>query len=132
MKRRPALIPLSREHHTALKLAKRIADTTAIGAQDELMKALPTLFAAELEPHFQSEEADLLPRLEAAGEHELVARTLAEHHAMRALCARLAEGDRASLSALGTALHDHVRFEERELFVSAEKVLPACYLDESS
>jgi len=129
MKRRPALLPLSREHHGALSLAHRIARAGEPAIIASLMESVAALFRRELEPHFQAEEADLLPRLAAAGEAALVARTLDEHRRLRTLAARIAEGDDASLKPFGAALHDHVRFEERELFVTAEQVLPADFLD---
>lgn len=125
MKRSPALLKLSREHHTALSLALRIERGDNAVA---LMADLPTIFRNELEPHFQEEENALLPRLQAAGEEALVSRTLAEHAQIRQLVAQIAGGDTASLQPFGELLRAHVRFEERELFVTAERVLPADYL----
>lgn len=124
MKRHPALLQLSREHHTALKLsldcrkAVLAADQAAMHA---LAGQMSSLFAAELEPHFQREEEELLPWLEAAGEHQLVARTLAEHAQLRSLAERIGRGDLGALEAFATALSDHVRFEERELFEKAQE-----------
>ena len=124
MKRHPALLQLSREHHTALKLsldcrkAVLAADQAAMNA---LAGQMSSLFAAELEPHFQREEEELLPWLEAAGEHLLVARTLAEHAQLRGLAERIGRGDQGALEAFATALSDHVRFEERELFEKAQE-----------
>ena len=124
MKRHPALLQLSREHHTALKLsldcrkAVLAADQAAMSA---LASQMSSLFAAELEPHFQREEEELLPWLEAVGEHQLVARTLAEHAQLRGLAERIGRGDRGALEAFATALSDHVRFEERELFEKAQE-----------
>lgn len=129
MKRSPALLKLSREHHTALSLALRIEKATDAAAQDILLATLPGLFRGELEPHFQEEEKALLPQLAQAGEAALVARTLEEHRQIRELVARMADGDRASLPAFGALLRAHVRFEERELFVTAQRVLPANYLE---
>ena len=130
MKRRPALVQLSREHHTALSLAHRIARASDAEATAALMATVARVFGQELEPHFQAEEADLLPRLLAVGETTLVARTLDEHRTLRALAARITAGDGASLKPFGAALNDHVRFEERVLFVTAEGVLPAEFLDQ--
>lgn len=124
MKRAPALQQLSREHHTALSLALRIAKAGDDGVRADLMRRVPGLFAAELEPHFQEEEGRLLPQLAAAGEAALVERTLAEHAEMRAQVARLAAGEADALAPFGRLLQAHVRFEERELFVVAEQRLP--------
>lgn len=129
MKRSPALLKLSREHHTALSLALRIEKASDTAAQDILLATLPGLFRGELEPHFQAEEKALLPQLAQAGETALVDRTLEEHRQIRDLVGQMAAGDRASLTAFGTLLRAHVRFEERELFVTAQRVLPANYLE---
>lgn len=129
MKRSPALLKLSREHHTALSLALRIEKATDAAAQDILLTTLPALFRGELEPHFQEEEKALLPQLGQAGEAALVDRTLEEHRQLRALVGRMADGDRSALPDFGQMLRAHVRFEERELFVVAQRVLPANYLE---
>ena len=129
MKRRAALLKLSREHHAALVLGQRIAKAQDAASINDLMEWVPTVFRNELEPHFRAEEAALLPRLEAVGESALRRRTLDEHRLLRELAARIAAGDRHSLKPFGLALNAHVRFEERELFAVAEAVLPAGFLD---
>ncbi len=128
MKRRAALVALSREHHPALALAKRIATATK-EHQVELCAGLGALIARELEPHFATEEADLLPRLLAAGADRLVTRTIEEHRMLRERAALAAAGDLTALVVFGCALHDHVRFEERELFPAAEACLDPVWLD---
>lgn len=130
MKRLPALLKLSREHHTALSLALRIARADDAATQAALLLAVPGIFRNELEPHFQDEEINLLPQLTAAGEQALVRRTLEEHRQMRDLVGRIAAGDLPSLQAFGKQIKAHVRFEERELFVTAQAVLSTAYLDQ--
>lgn len=125
MKRSPALLKLSREHHTALSLALRIAQASAPAARDKLLATVPALFRGELEPHFQAEECSLLPQLAQAGETALVARTLDDHAQLRALAAAIAGGDAAALAPFGSLLRAHVRFEERELFETAERLFSA-------
>lgn len=125
MKRSPALIKLSREHHAALSLALRIERGGDAAALAALLTNVPTIFREEMEPHFQEEERSLLPQLLLAGEAALVNRTLAEHRQLRQLVGRIATGDLASLPAFAEQLRAHVRFEERELFMVAERVLPA-------
>ena len=83
-------------------------------------------FDAELEPHFQAEEADLLPAMRRAGETALVERTLQEHAALRAL---LGEGQSENLEAFADLLTQHIRFEEKELFERAQQVLAPAILD---
>lgn len=130
MKRRAALQQLSREHHGALVLTQRIAKARGAAALARLLDVVPATFRRELEPHFRAEEESLLPRLVAAGEGDLVRRTLADHRELRILAAEIAAGDSSRLQTFGAALNAHVRFEERELFVTAEAVLPAEYLDD--
>lgn len=131
MKRSPILIELSREHHTALVLALRIARANDPVAQALLLAAVPAIFRDELEPHFQDEEQGILPQLATAGELALVGRTLEEHRQMRDLVAKISAGDLLSLKPFGAMLKTHVQFEERELFATAQAVLPATYLDQS-
>lgn len=83
MKRRAALLRLSREHHAALVLTQRIERAGDAAATGALMKSVPAIFRCELDPHFRAEESTLLPRLHAAGETELVERTLEDHGALR-------------------------------------------------
>jgi hemerythrin-like domain-containing protein len=119
MKRHPALVPLSHEHHHNLSFAQRLrrACTDADGTEREaLLENFRQHYATPLEQHFQLEEAWLRPHLdEATG-----ARLLAEHQELRAL----AVDPSANPSRLAEALISHVRFEERELFPWLEQHLP--------
>ena len=125
MKRHPALLQLSREHHTALKLSRQARLAIESGNPADITasaRAIAELFPGELEPHFQAEENDLLPALARVGESELVERTLAEHAELRALAGELAKAPNpATLQAFGTLLEQHVRFEERSLFETAQQ-----------
>ncbi|MBN9422842.1 MAG: hemerythrin HHE cation-binding protein [Candidatus Accumulibacter sp. 66-26] len=123
MKRHATLQDLSREHHTALKLAldaKRAAQAGEPARVQALAQACAELFPRELEPHFVVEEVDLLPLLAQAGEDALVARTRHEHAQLRALAAQLPGADAALLLRFAELLAEHVRFEERELFEVAQ------------
>lgn len=131
MKRSPVLLALSCEHHTALSLSVRIARMADAEAEAALLIRVPTVFDAELEPHFEEEERNLLPALVAAGELALVTRTLAEHDVMRNLITHVRSGDAVSLKLFGQQLAAHVRFEERELFATAQDVLSADYLNQT-
>lgn len=130
MKRSNSLVKLSRDHHGALVLAKRAQNfgPTRSDEADEFMARLLRTFADELEPHFQAEEVALLPALQVAGENSLVDRTLAEHVELRGLIERIRQRDLVSLRRFGIALTAHVRFEEHELFPTAERVLPPATL----
>lgn len=123
MKRDPRLRDLSSEHHRALVLARELRSG---GARPT---ALEAEFADAIEPHFRVEEEWLLPALEAAGEGELVRRTVEDHAHLRGRLALAAAGDEAAIRELADGLAAHVRFEERELFPRAEQVLDADALE---
>ena len=106
MQRDPRLVPLSREHHAALRLGRQLM---AGGARAALRAQLGALAA-----HFAQEELTLLPLLGAHGEHDLARRLREEHTRLSALFAAVLRGEH-EIEA-GQALIDHVRFEERELF----------------
>lgn len=122
MKRHPVLRQLSSDHHTGLVVARkaRQAAQGSAGDRSRGWSDLVVRFHAELEPHFQAEEAGLLVALRQAGETALVERTLGEHEEMRSLVAQ----DRPEyLARFAELLTAHIRFEERELFHRAQEVL---------
>ena len=126
MKRCPELQKLSREHHTALRLALQWRRAAESGIEESIVAAslhARDVFVSELLPHFREEEIYLLPRLEAAGATAVVARTLIEHRAMQRLVRELEIPDGEVLLRLADLLTAHVRFEERELFEDAERLL---------
>lgn len=128
MKRSAALQALSRDHHTALVLAK--ACTRAAESGDEntisaMCDRVELVFVEALEPHFKLEEQNLLPLMKTAGALTQVARTIKEHAQLRAMAQNFRQyGDAAALAAFASLLSSHVRFEERELFVTAEQLIP--------
>lgn len=114
MKRHPALIALSRDHHHALSLGNRIrrqpdADhSAAIAAQrDELLH------------HFAAEEQQFAPLWPLLQRSDLQRRFNADHAVLRQL---LQPPFQAAL--LADTLIAHVRFEERELFAVLQSLLP--------
>ena len=143
MKRHPALIQHSREHHQALKLARLARFAVDSGSPEAIKQAAETLreqFPSTLETHFCDEEQGLLMQLTAIGQHALVQlaaigqhalvqRTLDEHARLRALNDSLKNPDAATMATFASLLHDHVRFEERELFETAQALL---YPEEAS
>jgi len=126
MKRSEALQPLSREHHTALALAK--ACERAVQSRDEekvnkTCQRVIQAFSDELEPHFQYEEQSLLPLLRSPENQPLEQRTWEDHRQLRALLDGLRQNNIEALDRFGKLLSDHVRFEERELFPMLENML---------
>lgn len=125
MKRIPALQPLSREHHSALVLAKACERAALSRDEDFVAKACQRAireFSVELEAHFQVEEQFLLPLLHSAETQALVQRTLADHQQLRALLDELWRNDADALGSFGKSLSAHVRFEERALFPAIENL----------
>ena len=124
MKRAPELSGLSRDHHTALVLARRARQASE--SDDRTAHAewayIIEYYHAELEPHFRIEEEALLPALAAAGETILVERALNEHAQLRTL---VLERTADSLSDFADQLQNHVRFEEQVLFQRAQAVVDA-------
>ena len=126
MKRNPILQPLSREHHTALTLAKsceRAAKSGDVVLVDKACQRVIRAFSDALEPHFQFEEVSLLPLLHSTETQPLIERTLADHQQLRGLLDALRQNDAAALDNFGKCLSAHVRFEERELFPVLESLL---------
>lgn len=127
MKRTPALQPLSREHHSALSLAKaceRAVQSREMDLVGSTCRRVILAFSVDLEPHFQIEEQSLLPLLHGADFRQLEQRTLADHQQLRALLDGLQQNDIEALGSFGKLLSAHVRFEERELFPVLEGFLP--------
>ena len=126
MRRSAQLVSLTREHHSALVLARRtIAAARSVCDVRELAAALPDLYRRALEPHFLIEERLLLAPLAETGAISQVARTVDEHRRLRKLALAEQPIDDAGLASFGRLLEAHVRFEERELFPLAEALLPA-------
>jgi hemerythrin-like domain-containing protein len=124
MKRDEALRPLSREHLQALLTAKRLRE-----AEDprKAAEAFLEFWRSSGGRHFRVEEEVLLPAwaAEAEVDRDGVRRMLEEHLAIRREALRLESREPAleQVRELGTLLHDHVRFEERELFPMVEGAL---------
>jgi hypothetical protein len=132
MKRDPALVTLSHDHHQALSVARKLRRATADTA-GEARSAFVAYWEQHGRAHFRLEEEVLLPAYAAHADphNPLVARALCDHVAIRARADALAVDeapDPAGLHELGRGLADHVRLEERELFALIEAALPAARL----
>lgn len=126
MKRSAALRDLSDDHHTALVLSLHARRAAASGDPDAVASAWAAIdrdFPQQLEPHFAIEERWLAPPLAAAGETALPARMSEDHEALRAFLRSGGDRSPQALGRFAARLAAHVRFEERELFPSAERWL---------
>jgi hemerythrin-like domain-containing protein len=120
VKRAEALQPLSREHHQALHMAKRLRDQPPEEVVDDF-----TLFWKDQGiEHFRLEEEVLVPASGLPDDHEMVRRLMREHREITAMAEAVGPGSKnESIRLLGEALTAHVRFEERELFPLIESTL---------
>ena len=133
MKRHAALVPLSREHTTALALALRISRQVPgadAGGIATVYSDLIAFWSRGLLPHFRAENECLLARLIRHVEpaDEVVLRTQRDHLGIEALVADMRDTDdtesrRALLLAFGERLRTHVRWEEDVLFRATQEQL---------
>jgi hemerythrin-like domain-containing protein len=132
MKRHPALIPPSRDHHHVLVIAQQLRRATSENTNDAA-RAFLAHWETEQKQHFCLEEQLLLPAYAAHGEldHPAVIRMLQEHILIRRDADRLARRPSPELlHELGKLLADHVKLEERELFPLIETTIPQPELEQ--
>ena len=126
MKRHPALLRFSRDHHHTLVLARRLRGATDETAA-ETVRVFLTHWHAEEKQHFRLEEELLLPAYAAHGDpaHPAVIRMLIDHMLIRRDAARLtAQPPPELLHDLGARLRSHVELEEHEVFPLMEATIP--------
>lgn len=133
MKRDPALVSLSHDHHQALFVAQKLRRAGNDTATEAARAAFLDYWESHGRDHFRLEEEILLPAYAGYGDayDPLVARVLCDHVAIRAQAEALARDPRpgaSGLRELGASLADHVRLEERRLFPLIERALPAVRL----
>jgi hemerythrin-like domain-containing protein len=126
MKRDPALVDLSHDHHQALNSAMLMQRASADNLADVRDGAL-AFWQDHGAKHFRIEEEVLLPGFAAVGNpnDDAVVRVLTDHVWIRERMDRLAadELDLAGVQELGERLAAHVRHEERVLFPLIERAL---------
>jgi quercetin dioxygenase-like cupin family protein/hemerythrin superfamily protein len=130
MKRHPALVPLSHDHHQALVEARRLRRAADTPDSAAAATAFLRFFADETVRHFREEEELLFPSVVDLEEaRELLVQALLEHQRLHALTARLQQLVTAGgevddvMRKLGRLLEAHVRLEERQLFPLIERLL---------
>ena len=139
MKRHPALVPLSEDHHHELVQARRLLRAADAPAEERLAAgaAYAEAFFTDTVDHFRREEDGVFPLYAAhiGPDDPLLSLILREHMELHGLAHELRVEVSAGavsveiLRALGTLLHDHVRLEERELFEAVQRVVPSAELD---
>jgi len=132
MKRHPALIPLSQEHHKALLLAQLLKRNAPEyhGLPKDLigkMNFTKEIYHTELEHHFRDEEELVFPYLKGkdAELDTLISEILNEHIILKEKILSLIDNPNLvdQLDEIGKILELHVRKEERNLFEKAQMIL---------
>ncbi len=132
MKRHPALVPLSRQHHDGLALGVFIERGLRQGADpgepERLRKQVLDAWEFELKGHFEVEERVLFPAVrESIPDPRAVDLLIREHQEIRQLIdsLRTADDDRLqdALLAVRSVLTRHIRTEERVLFEAVQDSL---------
>jgi hemerythrin-like domain-containing protein len=118
LKRHPALIPLSQDHHFGLLLGWKIRRGIKKEVEkDRIVKYLDYYVSSHLEPHFQLEERFIFSFL---AKNDLMRKEAEQQHVdLRNSVDRILSGSENALSDLeqfAEALDAHIRFEERKLF----------------
>ena len=125
MKRHPALVPLSYDHHHALVRARQLRRAAAGDGEERRAAAarFRRFFADETSRHFREEEEQLFPLLD--GEPAPLVQALREHQRLRALVRQLGEDQSPeTLTAVADLLEAHIRLEERVLFELLQQEVP--------
>ena len=132
LKRHPALVELSKDHHQGLLLCWKIRAGFKKRVEVERIKNyVQHFFANYLIPHFKIEEEQVFPFLPAANLLRQEAET--QHTELYDLANKVSESAVDStifLSDLEEKLEKHIRFEERQLFMHLQDVLNEEQLDE--
>jgi hypothetical protein len=124
IKRSKQLTPLSKDHHDGLLFAWKIGQGIKNGAPVNIISEYVQWFwKNHLAEHFREEEQILAPHLPA--DNELLTQMLDDHQEIEAMV-HISENipDPSLLQNLAQAIDDHIRFEERQLFPYAEKLIP--------
>lgn len=118
LKRHPALVPLSKDHHFGLLLCWKIRTGIAKEIAPERISAyVQYFFDHHLLQHFREEENYVFSLLDAQDEKRKKAEK--QHRTLKLLRERVeSEPDQlhSLLTLIEKELETHIRFEERELF----------------
>lgn len=133
MKRHPAFIPLSREHHEVLMLAQLLRKDAppykGLPKDTEGKREYALAFYTEhIIGHFYTEERVIFPALSNYDRELdlLISELRTEHSQIVSLFEQLRHGvdPAGTMDFLCKLLITHVRKEERELFEKAQNVIP--------
>lgn len=133
MKRAEQLIPLSHDHHQGLVVSQhalRLKEDASVVDIEQHWQKVKDCLEEQAQHHFVIEEKYLLEPLTVVGGHEeMVQRIYAEHKEFIAFTEQPIGQDLAKLQAMATLLKSHIKYEEREVFATAQQVLSTEQLD---
>ena len=123
LKRSPALVQFSKDHHFALLLIWKIRQGLAFGINtNRINKYINFFFKNYLETHFKEEEELLFVHLDKNNELRLTAEE--DHFALRAFAEKLnLRANSTTIREFANRLETHIRFEERGLFNKLQSTL---------
>lgn len=120
----PMFQPLIDEHAGPFRVARALMEAETPEQRRAALASFVTLWNERISGHFELEERHLLP---AIGDCDARRRLLSQHEDLRRMAAAAMlvgpEPDADWVRRLGQSLHDHLRWEETELFPKAEAQL---------
>lgn len=127
MKRHVELQPLSRQHHNGLLAALLLKKGIKKAAPPKEMAAfIADFWYKDLEDHFKAEEDFLLPAVATVGFDQQLIDTLKEEHRLLRSYIYMLQDDPLNVEIIEKfhlLLEQHIRFEEKQFFPEAEKLL---------
>lgn len=128
LKRHPALVHLSHDHHHGLLLCWKIRQGFKLGIDPSRIKAYCEWFwDTHLQAHFEEEEKLIFPVLPA--DDPMIKQALNEHKRLRKLFSSWENAEK-TLGQIEEELEKHIRFEERVLFPVIQEKATSAQLDE--
>ena len=135
MKRHPALIPLSRDHHDGLVQAVRLRRAAADGDASARLAAASEFveyFRNDERVHLRIEEEQLFPLIlrHVESQPAPLREARVQHVQLEGFARKLEIAvvsgivDRETLDAAGELFDAHIRLEERQLFPLIEQLVP--------
>ena len=123
IKRSPAIVQFSKDHHFALLLIWKIRQGLSFGIQNErISNYINFFFKNYLAEHFKEEEKLLFVHLNKNNALRIIAEQ--GHTLIKALGGKIKTGsDITLLREFAEKLETHIRFEERMLFAHLQNLL---------
>ena len=125
LKRHPALIPLSKDHHFGLLLCWKIRTGIKREIEPErISKYVIYFYQDHLATHFEEEEEHIFTLLDENDEDRKKAES--QHRKIRRLVKKLSsepEKIKLRLGQIEEEVEGHIRFEERKLFPYIQSIL---------